>query len=147
MNNPMVYKEDYDFEIGKAITLKEGSDVAIIATGTMVYNSLKTAKILEENGISTKVINMHTIKPLDIKAIKECYSAKLIVTVEEHSVIGGLGSAVSEVLTQEQEKPQHLIIGVSDKYEKAGEYQYLLEKYGLKSEQIADKILKKYKGE
>lgn len=147
MNNPMVYKEDYDFEIGKAITLREGSDIAIIATGTMVYNSLKTAKILEEKEISTKVINMHTIKPLDIEAIKECYNAKLIVTVEEHSVIGGLGSAVSEILTQEKEKPQHLIIGVLDKYEKAGEYQYLLEKYGLKSEQIADKILKKYKGE
>lgn len=147
MNNPLVYKEDYDFEIGKSITLNEGSDVAVIATGTMVYNSLKAAKILEESGISVKVINMHTIKPLDIEAVKNCFNSKLIVTVEEHSKIGGLGSAVAEILSQEKTKPQQLIIGIDDIYKKAGEYQYLLEEYGLKPEQIANKIIEVYKGE
>lgn len=147
MNNPIVYKEDYDFEIGKAITLKEGLDIAIIATGTMVHNSLKAAKILEENNINAKVINMHTIKPLDTEAVKKCYNARLIVTVEEHSKIGGLGSAVAEVLAQDKEKPQQLIIGIDDMYQKAGEYGYLLEQYGLKPEQIAEQILNTYKGE
>lgn len=147
MGNPSVYKEDYDFEIGKAITLKEGLDIAIIATGTMVYNSLKAAKILEENNINAKVINMHTIKPLDIEAVKKCYNARLIVTVEEHSKIGGLGSAVAEVLALDKEKPQQLIIGTDDIYQKAGEYGYLLEQYGLKPEQIAEQILNTYKGE
>lgn len=147
MNNPIVYKEDYDFEIGKAITLKEGLDIAIIATGTMVYNSLKAAKILEEERISAKVINMHTIKPLDIEAVKKCYNAKLIVTIEEHSKIGGLGSAVAEILSQDMEKPRQLIIGIDDIYKKAGEYEYLLEQYGLTPEQIVTKILNTYKGE
>lgn len=147
MGNPIVYKEDYDFEIGKAITLKEGNDIAIIATGTMVNNSLKASKILEEQGIDTKVINMHTIKPLDIQAIKECYGAKLIVTVEEHSKIGGLGSAVSEILAQDKDSPPQYIIGIDDEYKRAGEYQYLIEQYGLQTEQIAQKIMKKYKGE
>ena len=147
MGNPPVYKSDYDFEIGKAITLKDGNDIALIATGTMVNNSLKAAKVLEEQGFSVKVVNMHTIKPLDIDAIKSCYGCKMIVTVEEHSIYGGLGSAVSEVLSQERNTPIHLIIGLADVYEKAGEYPYLIEKYGLKPEQIAQKIIEKYKGE
>ncbi len=147
MGNPPVYKEDYDFEIGKAITLQEGTDIAIIATGTMVSNSLKAAKLIEKEDISVKVVNMHTIKPLDIEAIKQCCNSKLIVTVEEHSIFGGLGSAVSEILAQERTKPQQLIIGIKDKYEKAGDYQFLLEEYGLKPEQIAQKIMEKYKGE
>ena len=142
MNCPMVYKEDYDYEIGKAITLNEGSDIAIIATGTMVYNSLKAAKILEEDGISVRVINMHTIKPMDIEAVRSCLNAKLIVTVEEHSIHGGLGGAVAEILALEEHKPKQLIIGISDEYKHAGEYKYLLEQYGLTPEDIVNKILK-----
>ena len=147
MNNPIVYKEDYDFEIGKAITMQEGSDIAIIATGTMVYNSLKAAKILEESGLSVKVVNMHTIKPLDKNAVKECCSAKLLVTVEEHSIIGGLGSAIAEEISVYTHKPRHLIVGIEDCYVKPGEYNYLVKKVGLTAEQIADKVLKNYKGE
>lgn len=147
MNNPIVYKEDYDFEIGKAITLKEGVDIAVIATGTMVYNSLKAAKILEGQGISVKVVDMHTIKPLDIETVLACSRTKLLVTVEEHSVIGGLGSAVAEVLSLQKEKSQQLIIGIADHYVKQGEYNYLVDNVGLSSEKIADKILKFYKGE
>ena len=141
MGNPIVYKQDYDFEIGKAVTLKDGCDIAIIATGTMVNNSMKAAKILEESGISAKVINVHTIKPMDIETVKSCLNTKLIVTVEEHSVYGGLGGAVAEVLASEENKPKHLIIGISDEYKHAGEYKYLIEQYGLTSEQIAQKIL------
>ena len=146
MGNPVVYKEDYNFEIGKAITLKEGTDIAIIATGTMVYNSLKAAKILEEQGLSVKVINMHTIKPIDKIAIKSCLNAKLLVTVEEHSIIGGLGGAVAEVLALVENKPKQLIIGISDEYKHAGDYKYLIEQYGLTGEHIANKIIKEYKG-
>ena len=104
-------------------------------------------KILSQYNINAKVINMHTIKPLDTEAVKKCYNARLIVTVEEHSKIGGLGSAVAEVLAQDKEKPQQLIIGIDDMYQKAGEYGYLLEQYGLKPEQIAEQILNTYKGE
>ena len=147
MGNPPVYKENYNFEIGKAITLTEGTDIAIIATGSMVNNSLKAAKLLEKDGLSVKVVNMHTIKPLDVDAIKQCCDAKLIVTVEEHSILGGLGSAVSEILVQEMDRPKQLIIGIEDYYPKAGDYQFLLEKCGLKPEQIAQKIIEKYKGE
>lgn len=144
MNNPVVYKEDFDFEIGKAITLREGTDIAVIATGTMVYNSLKAAEKLTETGVSVKVVDMHTIKPLDVKAVKETCSAKLIVTVEEHSIYGGLGGAVAEALALERNKPPHLIIGVSGDYPHAASYPYLLEQTGLTADQIALKIQKTY---
>ena len=142
INMPIIYKEDYNFEIGKAITLKDGSDIAIISTGTMVYNSLKAAKILEEKGLSVKVINMHTLKPLDVTAVKECCSCKLIVTVEEHSIYGGLGSAVAEYKSKSKIFPPQLILGVKDKFEKAGNYTYMLDKYGLSHSKIAEQILK-----
>ena len=147
MNNPIVYKDDYDFEIGKAITMQEGSDIAIIATGTMVYNSIKAAKILAESNLSVKIVNMHTIKPLDADAVKKCCAAKLLVTIEEHSVIGGLGSAVAEEISIYTHKPKHLILGIEDHNVKSCEYNYLVKKVGLTAEQIADKILKTYKGE
>ena len=145
MNNPIVYKEDFDFEIGKAITLKEGDDVTIIATGSMVYNSLKAAEILQEKGISAKVIDMHTIKPLDTAAIAECLQYKLIVSVEEHSVYGGLGSAIAENLSLQKHRPPHLIIGTEGEYPHAASYSYLLEQAGLTPEKIALKIENTYK--
>lgn len=145
MNNPIVYSEDYDFEIGKAITLKEGSDVSIIATGSMVYNSLKASEILEAKGISTKVINMHTIKPIDKNTIVNACKSNLIITVEEHSEIGGLGGAVAEVLSQMKSHPKHHIIGIANEYKHPGDYEYLIKEYGLSAEQIAKKILD-YKG-
>lgn len=145
MNSPIVYKKDYDYQIGKAITLREGTDVAIIATGPLVYNSLKAADMLAEEGLTVKVIDMHTIKPLDKEAIDECLNAKLIVTAEEHSVIGGLGSAVTEYLALKAEKPRQLIIGTDDKYIKAGDYLYLQEQFGLTPIQLKDEILLTYK--
>ncbi|MEG1752537.1 MAG: transketolase C-terminal domain-containing protein [Christensenella sp.] len=141
MNNPIVYHEDYDFQIGKAVTLQEGSDITIIATGTMVYEALEAAKLLAEKGISSTVVNMHTIKPLDTTVIDRAIkSTELVVTIEEHSVIGGLGSAVSEYKSTKNNAPPQLFIGIADKFERAGEYDFLLEKFGLKSQQIADKI-------
>lgn len=141
VNNPIVYKSDYNYEIGKAITLCEGGDIAIIASGPSVYNSLKAAKSLEELGYSVKVVNMHTIKPLDTQAIDECLDAKLLVTVEEHTIIGGLGSAVAEHLALNERRPKHLIIGTNDKYIKPGEYNYLVEQFGLDSKSIKEKII------
>ena len=101
LNIPVLFDENYKFEIGKAATLTEGNDVAILATGLMVSEALEAAKLLEEKGVKARVVNVSTIKPLDtetvLKAAKEC---KFIVTSEEHSVIGGLGSAVSEYLSE-----------------------------------------------
>jgi len=136
-NMPMVYREDYELEIGKAIWLREGKDVCLIATGSMVYQSLEAAKQLEAEGISCSVINMHTIKPLDNEAIDlACASHRLIVTVEEHSVIGGLGGAVAERLAEKTNHPPHLRIGVQDVFPKAGNYTYLQEQCGLTGTQI-----------
>jgi transketolase len=141
-NNPMVYQEDYEFEIGKAITLREGTDITIVANGTMVYESLEAAKLLEAQGVSATVVNMHTIKPLDTAVLdKAIKSSKLIVTVEEHSVIGGLGSAVAEYKAGFRNAPAQVIIGLPDLFGKTAEYRYLLDKYGLVAAQIAQKIL------
>lgn len=140
-NNPIVYKDDYDFQIGKAITLKEGSDITIVATGTMVHPSLEAAEILEQLGISSTVVNMHTIKPLDTSVIeKACKTSKLIVTVEEHSVVGGLGGAVAEFKATLPQAPRQLFIGLPDKFGKSGDYKYMLNKYGLTGEKIAIQI-------
>ena len=140
MNAPVVYEEDYDFEVGKAITLREGKDVAVIATGMMVHESLKAADILEEKGLSVRVIDMHTIKPLDEEIINEIADHKYIVTVEEHSRIGGLGSAVADVLVKKEKHGRFLSIGFDDIYHHAGDYDHLIGKYGLDSESIVAKI-------
>ena len=140
-DNPIVYSEDYDFKIGKANILREGQDVAIIATGTMVYNSLKAAEILSEQGFSSTVLDMHTIKPLDKESINNLLLHKIIVTVEEHTVLGGLGSAVAEYLAPKLNKPPQLLIGINDEFPHAGSYEYLLEHCGLTAPKIAEKIL------
>jgi len=144
MNHPSVYKADYDFEIGKAVRLREGTDVAIIATGSMVHPSLEAAELLFERGLSCMVVDMHTIKPLDEQALLDTLATKLLVTVEEHSVNGGLGGAVSERLAGMRIKPPQLIIGIDDKFDRAADYAYLLELNGLTAPQIAQSIEKKY---
>ena len=122
---------DYKFEIGKGITLKEGKDVAIIATGLCVNSALEAAEMLAKDGIDAKVINIHTIKPLDeeliVAAAKETGK---VVTVEEHSVIGGLGGAVCEVLSEKAPVPVKRI-GVNDVFGESGPAVKLIEKYGL----------------
>lgn len=141
VNTPIIYKDDYEFEIGRAITLKKGQDICFIATGSMVSQALKAAEIIETNGISCSVVNMHTIKPLDEDAIiKASNNHKLIVTVEEHSIYGGLGSAVSEVLIKEINHAPLEIIGIEDLFVKPGDYQFQIEQSGLTEEQIAERI-------
>lgn len=139
--DPMVYKEDYEFEIGKAITLREGADVTIVATGTMVYQSLQAAKKLAEEGIECTVINIHTLKPLDTDAIdKYCHDCKLVITAEEGFITGGLGSAVSEAIIQSGKRiPAMEIIGLTD-FPHAGSYKYMLDQTGLDAAHIAERI-------
>lgn len=141
MNNPVVYKEDYEFTIGKAVVLRDGCDVAIISTGTMVHYSLCAADILAKQGLSCRIVNMHTIKPLDVDEIKKSCNVWLIVTVEEHSILGGLGGAVAEVLSEIAGHPPLLRIGLPDTFLHAGTYEYLLKECGLTGEMIAKKVL------
>jgi len=141
VNNPVVYENEYDFQIGKAVTLKEGNDIFLIASGTMVYEALEAAKYLDALNISASVINMHTLKPLDTELLDKVLSkGKPIVTIEEHSIIGGLGSAVSEYKTRFKNAPPHLIIGLPDAFGDTGDYEYLLNKYHLKGNLISERI-------
>lgn len=138
---PIVYENDFDFRIGKASRIREGKDIAIIATGTMVYYANQSAGILAEKGIDASVIDMHTIKPLDTGSINAELGKKLIVTVEEATVVGGLGSAVAEYLTPKKTKPSQLMLGIKDCFPHAGSYQYLLENCRLTGPQIAEDII------
>lgn len=141
LNNPMVYRKDYDFEIGKAITLVEDGEITVFATGTMVYNSLEAVKILSQKGISVRVINVHTIKPIDTQCIENAVrNSKLLVSVEEHSKIGGLGGAIAEHLSSLNKSVPLLRLGIADKFRHAGDYNYLLEQNRLLPNQIAEDI-------
>lgn len=132
--------EGYKFELGKAITLREGTDVTIIASGLPVSESLAAAEKLAAEGISAEVINMHTIKPLDEEAvIRVAEKTGKIVTVEEHSVIGGLGSAVCDVVAQKA-PAKVMKIGVNDVFGESGPAVQLIKKYGLDSESIFEKV-------
>ena len=137
---PTLFDEDYNFEIGKGVVLKEGNDATIIACGMMVNEAILAADMLKEENINVRVINMSTIKPIDteliIKAAKE---TKAIVTAEEHSIIGGLGSAVSEVVS---ENCPTIVkkVGINDCFGESGTPAELLEKYGLTAKHIVEKV-------
>ena len=137
---PTLFDENYNFEIGKGVVLKEGNDATIIACGMMVNEALIAADMLKEENINVRVINMSTIKPIDteliIKAAKE---TKAIVTAEEHSVIGGLGSAVSEVVSESNPIIVKKV-GMNDCFGESGTPGELLEKYGLTAEKIVEKV-------
>ena len=139
---PVIFGDDYKFEIGKGVELKEGSDVTIIATGLMVDEAMQAHELLKAEGISARIINMHTIKPLDkeivLKAAKETGA---IVTAEEHSVIGGLGSAVAEVLAEEYPVPV-VKLGVYDRFGYSGPAPKLLDEFGLRAVNIVEKAKK-----
>ena len=140
-NASQIYKSDYKFEIGKAIKLINGEDLLIIACGSMVKTALDCAKKLKEKNISSEVINMHTIKPIDKKQLKKSMSRKkLIVTIEEHNIIGGLGSAVAEAMSEISESPKKISFGINDKYSKGGSYSYLKKKFGIDVDTITKKI-------
>ncbi len=136
---PRIFDENYKFEIGKAVTLKEGTDVTVIATGLLVAEAVEAAKILESEGISVNLINMATIKPLDKEAvIAAAKKTGCIVTAEEHNIIGGLGSAVSEAVCEEYPVPV-VKLGVEDTFGKSGPAVELLHLFGLDAEHIVEK--------
>ncbi|MBV5293168.1 MAG: transketolase [Curvibacter lanceolatus] len=141
VNNPVVYSEDYEFTIGKAIWLREGRDVTLIAHGTMVYESLEAAKLLESEGVSAAVLNMHTLKPLDTEALdKALAGSRAIVTVEEHSLIGGLGAAVAQHKAPLRHSPPQLALGLPDEFVAAADYRFMLERHGLVGASIAARV-------
>jgi len=145
LNNPIVYTDDYDFVIGKSIQIKEGKDVTVFATGSMVYPALHASELLKEKGLSVGVTDVHTIKPLDKEAITMKFDSKLLVSIEEHSIIGGLGGSIAEFLAEEVNIPPLLRLGVKDTFSKPGDYSYLLEQNRLTPKFIAEDILQKYK--
>ena len=139
---PRIFDENYKFEIGKGVYLNEGTDVTIIATGLMVERAMQAAQLLKNEGISAALINMATIKPIDKDIILDAAKKTgCIVTAEEHSVIGGLGSAVAEVLSEAYPVPVTRV-GVEDVFGKSGPALELLEIYGLNAENIAAKAKK-----
>ena len=139
---PVVFGDDYKFEIGKGVELKEGNDVTIIATGLMVNEAMIAHDLLKAEGISARVINMATIKPIDKDIIlKAARETGAIVTAEEHSVIGGLGSAVSEVVCEENPVPV-VKLGVYDQFGHSGPAVKLLDEFGLRAVNIVEKAKK-----
>ena len=129
----------YQFQLGKAVLLKEGTDVTLVATGLCVAEAIEAAEALEKEGISAEVINIHTIKPLDEEAIlQSAFKTKRVITIEEHSVIGGLGSAVADVISAKN-AARVLKIGVEDIFGQSGSGRELIKEYGLDSESIQEK--------
>ena len=143
---PNFTPENQTFEIGKALKLTEGTDVTIVATGHLVWEALEAAKVLHEKGISAEVINIHTIKPLDDKAILDSVAKTgCIVTAEEHNYLGGLGESVARVLSQHRPTPQEFI-ATQDTFGESGTPAQLMEKYGLNTENIvkaSEKVMKR----
>ena len=140
--DPIVHLEQYDYEIGKAGVLRQGKDVTLVGCGRMVAECLFAAESLSKKGIEAKVLNMHTIKPLDIEAIREaCYCTSLITTVEDHSVIGGLGAAVAEAMAEMGTSTPLQRLGFADKYAGIGPEDELLDKHGLSGPKIALSVL------
>lgn len=139
---PVIFDDDYKFEVGKSVELREGNDVTVIATGLMVSEALEAYELLKKDGINARIINMHTIKPLDNEAvIRAAKETGAIVTAEEHSVIGGLGGAVSELLCEEYPVPV-VKLGVYDTFGHSGPAPKLLDEFGLRAVNIAEKAKK-----
>ncbi len=139
---PVIHNTDYKFEIGKGEILKDGKDAVVFATGTLVHESLKAAEILENENIKVYVVNVHTIKPLDNNLIIDlAKKTNCVITAEDHNVIGGLGSAVAEVLSENYPCMMKRI-GLQDKYAESGKPDELYKKYGLNAESIAEEVMK-----
>tara|TARA_X000000950_G_C13752356_1_gene593188 strand:+ start:21 stop:983 length:963 start_codon:yes stop_codon:yes gene_type:complete len=141
-NNPIIYNKDYEFKIGKSVTLVEGNDIIIFCAGAITKNCLIVSEILKKKNISAKVVNMHTIKPIDKNILDESQNFKLIVSVEEHNIYGGLGSAIAEYNSTFTNSPKQLFLGVKDIYGSGGTYNFLKEKHRLDPEKIVEDILK-----
>lgn len=140
---PRVYEESFDFAIGKANRLVSGKDVLILAAGSMVYFSLLAAEKMKESGVEAEVWDIHTIKPFDAAPLHSDH--RLIVTVEEHSVIGGLGSVVNSAVVKNGMSKKVINLGIPDDFLKPGSYEYMLNQLGLTGEKIAERILDEYR--
>jgi transketolase len=139
---PVIFGENYKFEIGKGVKLTDGNDVAIIATGLMVHEALAAAELLKNEGINARVINIATIKPLDNEIVlNAARETGAIVTAEEHNIIGGLGSAVCELLAENCPTPV-LRVGTNDVFGRSGKVPPLLDMYGLTAANIVANVKK-----
>lgn len=141
---PVLFDEDYSLRIGEAVVLRQGTELTLVGTGMMLYRCLKAAETLSKEGIEARVMDMHTIKPLDKQSILEAaQETGAIVTVEEHSIIGGLGAAVAEVVTESYPVPVRRV-GIADQFTETGPYDDLLDHYGMSQKDIlkaAHKVL------
>jgi transketolase len=138
---PVPFGEEHQFDIGRGVLMEDGKDVTLIGTGTVLSRAWEAAQLLRKKGVDVRLINIHTIKPLDSELlVRAAGETGKVVTVEEHYLIGGLGSAVSELLSQRCPVPMKFI-GVDDQYASNGPYEELLGLYGLQSQQIADTVL------
>jgi len=140
---PPIYKEDFEFKIGKGITIQDGSDVVVISSGSITRNVLDAVEALETSyKLSFKIIDMHTISPIDKELLNQCMTSKLWITVEEHFVSGGLGSVIAEFLSDKLEtiKPNLLRLGIKDKFSIPGDYNYLIETNELDAQGIVKQI-------
>lgn len=136
---PFFYSENEEFEIGKGKILREGSDISIIAIGDLLHEAIKAAHILEEEGVSVELIDMHTLKPLDTELVKKTLAkTKKIITVEDHNIYNGLGSAVADVLSELGEGIMRKV-GLKDRFAESGPYEKLLHKYEMDSDYIVKK--------
>ena len=141
-NSPIVYEADYEYVIGKAIKLRDGDDAVVLSHGSMVHESLRASDILSERGISVDLYNFHTIKPLDYELLEEIADKhKVIFTVEEHNVIGGLGTAVSEWIASRGYGIKLIRLGMQDQYYKLGDVRFIWQQCGICDYQIADTII------
>jgi len=137
---PIIHNNNYEFKIGKGEILKKGKDAVIFATGTMVHESLKAAETLKKNNIPIYVVNIHTIKPIDKELIIDlAKKTDCVITAEDHNIIGGLGSAVAEVLSENYPCIMKRI-GVEDRYGESGKPDELYDKYGLSAKHIVEKV-------
>lgn len=137
---PVFIPDNQPFEIGKALKLNEGKDVTIVATGHLVWEAIKASEVLEDRGISVDLINIHTIKPLDTKAILDSVmKTGCVVTAEEHNIFGGLGESVSRALSMNHPVPQEFV-AVNDSFGESGTPEQLMEKYGLKDRNIIEAV-------
>jgi len=138
---PIIYDNSYKFEFGKAVEVVEGKDATIIACGALVPIAMKAAKLLEKDGVTARVLNMHTIKPIDSQAvIKAAKETNVIVTAEDHQITGGLGSAVAEVLAEKNIDVKFKRIGLNNRFAESGKSEALYEKYGFSKENIAKTV-------
>ena len=139
---PMVYLDDFEYQIGKANKIRDGKDIAIVAAGVAVYTGLQVAEMLSDVGVSCSVIDMHTISPIDEKMLDEISKYSLIVSIEEHRKSGGLGSAIAEYYAEYDIRPKQMMIAIEGNYPVSADYPIIIKKEGLDAESITDRIIK-----